>query len=772
MKTSGPETLPGPRGLGRRLTGALLLVVTLGVAAFGLSRVDVDTGISSFVPRGDDSYQHLLDRDEDFGGEPVVVLLSGSTRDGIFLDPEQLPRLVGLEGELARLPDVAVVYGPGTVLNQTAVALRDVVLQISGARDSIQNTSRAKGSSKGLRGEALNAYVDKHLASFDRRYGALIAEAMPMGLPSLSNRKFVASVLFDDEGEPRSEWRFLAPTAKSATLLVRPRAGLDQAGTEKLVERVRETVAAAGLATEAPVITGVPVLTSALSSAATDEAPKLGIIAVAAVALVLMVVPWTRRRRDRLRPLVAVVLGTASTLALFGLIGQSMSLGVVAFLPIVLGIGSDFPIYLARRTRPRVVLAAAAGATLGFGSLMLSPLPFVREFGLALALGLLCTLGWSFVLRGWLSGGVTGTPGDAKRPRRSAWQRVPRVVAAAVVGVAVLTAGLGWVALPSLDVESRTDRLASGLDEVDDLHEAVDRLGFSGEVTIEIRGDQVLTPETLAWASSVETRLLTAHGDSLRPLLTLDRLLDFLGSEPTPAEISAGTSLLPSYLFDAVIADGGRVGAMTFGLRLDDVADQKALIDQIRSELPTPPDGLEADVVGLPVVAASGLDAVSVSRWTIGLIGMVVAALAVGVGLRSWRVGAMVAATALLAAGWVHLGLRLFGQDLTPLTLAVGALITVTACEFTVMLAERRDLGRAVTVAAMAATIGYLALTASQVALLSTFGWVLALGVSSSCLAAWLVTSLVAAWAGPHPLHADATAASAIEPEREVVSCP
>lgn len=770
------------------LARVLLLVAVLGLVGLGLSRAEVDTGISSFVPNDDDSYTATEQRDADFGADPIVVLLHGSGKDGLLIDTEQLRRLVGLEGELAQLPDVAVVYGPGTVLNQTAKSVRNVILQISGARDSIENAARAQGRADGLSGAALSKRVDAAVADFDRRYGALIAQAMPMGLPSLSNSKFVASVLFNNDGEPRSEWRFLAPTAKSATLLVRPRAELDQAGTQRLVERVRDRVDAAGLQTREPVVTGLPVVTSAVADRATDEAPRLGLLAIGAVAAVLFLLPWTRRRRDRLRPLLVVGLGTATTLAVFGALGRPMSLGVIAFLPIVLGIGSDFPIYLARRTSRRVVLAAATGAALAFACLALSPLPFVREFGLALALGIVCTLAWGLALVRWLQGPASDDESASSvQDAADGATRTPpsRQLAAGLCVVAALAAVAGWVALPSLTIESRPDRLAAGLPELRDARLAEETLGFASEITVVVRGENVLTPEVLAWAGEAEDVLLTQHADVLRPLLTMNRLLEFLGAEPTAEEIASGSSLLPSYLLEAVIGDGGKVGALTFGLAVDDVAEQQRLVQEIRAELPEAPAGTTVELVGLPVTAGSGLDAVSASRWTIGVAGIALAALAVGVGLRSRRMGVLVACSAVLAAGWVYLGILLTNANLNPLTMAVAALVTVTACEFTVMLGHRhgagRQLRRAVVVAVSAATLGYLALTLSDLAVIRSFGWVLAGGVLASCAASWLVTTSAAVlW--PRPADAGAPAipdadASAEAPtknkedEREVVPC-
>lgn len=760
------------------MPATLLVVGTLAVLAAGLSRVTVDTGISSFVPRGDAAYEHLAQRDEDFGGDPVVVLLDGTSRDGLLLDPDQLGRLVALEGTLARLPDVAVVYGPGTVLNQTATGVRNVLLQMVGRRDGLENTTRARAEAEGRSRAGVEAAVRRTLAVFDRRYGALVAEAMPMGLPSLQNKRFVASVMLDQVGEPRPEWRFLAPSAKSATLLVRPRAGLDQEATERLVSRVRDAVDGAGLTTDEPVVTGVPVLTSAVAAKATQEAPVLGAVALVGVGLILLLFPWSRRRRDRLRPLLAVALGTSSTLAVFGLLDRPFSLGVVAFLPIVLGIGSDFPLYLSQPTERRRVLVAAAGAVLAFATLALSQLPFVREFGLALALGIAATVGWAMVLRVRLPEVEPVGAGSVTRPRGS--RHVIRVVAL----VAVVAAVAGWVLLPGNRIESRPDQLARGLPELVDVERAEAALGFTGELSLVVRGPDVLTPEVLAWSLRAEDALVSAHADDVRPLLTIGRLLEFLGPDATPDQVRAGSSLLPPYLLDAVVGPEGKVASSTFGIELDDVEAQRRLVEEIKAGLPAPPEGYAVEVVGLPVVAASGLSAMSASRYLIGLGGLLVAVLAVGVGLRSRRLAAMVGASALLSAGWVYLGVRLTGGELNPLTLAVGALITVTACEFTVMLQghdRARWLGRSVAVSATAGTVGYLCLALSDLAMLRSFGLVLAAGVASSYVASRLVVALARDRAGRAPAPADADVGSAASPAsftiraehpEESLSCP
>lgn len=733
-----------------RAGGIIAALLVAAALAGGLAQVRIDTGIASFVPQGDESFDQLNERDEQFGSDPVVVLLKGRAQNGLVLDQEQLQGLVALEGVLAQVKDVAVVYGPGTVLNQSAIAIRNVLVQVSGRRDALENAARETAKDKGLTGAQTRTFVADQLARFDRRYGALLVEAMPMGLPSLRNQQFVASSLLGEDGEPRPEWRFLLPTARSATILVRPRDGLDQAEADTLVAAVRTAVDEAALDVDPPVITGVPVLTSAVAERATTEAPLLGLLAIAAVALVFFLVPWSRRRRDRLRPVLAAALGTATTLAIMGWFDRPLSLGVVAFLPIVLGIGSDFPLYLSQPAQRRRVVAAAAGAVFAFAALAISPLPFVREFGLTIAVAVAVTFAWAVVLRARLP-----EVEPAGAPRSS---RLPQGALRRVAAVAVLPAVAGWLLLPGLSLESRPEQLAKGLPELTDVARAEEALGFSSEISLVVRGDGVLTPEVLAWAQQAEAAIITEHGGEVRPLLTLSRLLSFLGKDATPTQVVAGSELLPPYLVSAVIGGGGKVAVSTYGIDIDDVAAQKRLIDDIRRDLPAPPDGFEVEVVGLPVVAASGLDAMSGGRFVITIASLGLAAAAVGLWLRSRRLAAMVVAVSALASGWLYLGLHLVGGTLNPLTLAAGALVTVVACEFTVMLdgaGRQRWLGRSVLLAAGAGTAGYLCLALSELAVLRSFGLVLASGVVATYVAARLVVGAFDRTDGPDDVDSD-----------------
>jgi predicted RND superfamily exporter protein len=713
------------------------------LVAGGLFRLEIRTDVAALLPAGDRVTESAAEKDDDFGGDAVVVILESDQPRSLLTEQEQLLRLVALEGDLARLPDVAAVYGPATVLNQTAGAAQDMLAQIMGRRDGLRQEAIAAAMAKGASSQAATEAGKRAVRDFDERYGALLVQGMPAGLPTLRNPRFVQTVLFDDHQQPRPEWRSVVPDSNRIAILARPRGGLDQAAASRLSHRVEEAVAGSDLKVSRSTVTGVPVVTAGLSDRAADEAPRLGALSLVVVGMVFVLVPWTRLR-SRLRPTLAAVIGSAATLACFGWLDRPVSLGVVAFLPILLGIGSDFPLYLSRPGQDRPALTAAAAGALGFLSLALSPLPFVKELGVALAVGLVLTVLTALVLRRAL-GPVPALPGrpqpeDPERSSRAAGRR-PLVLAGTVAGMVAALAG--WALLPGLTVESQPEQLAAGLPELADAEYAEDVLGSTGEISIVVRGDDVASPAVLEWSRQSQTRVVRELGDRVHPVLSLSDLFRFLGAKPAAAEVDAAMEIMPRYLTSAVVRSDREVGVMVYGVEFDDVAQLSALVDDLERATADPPAGTTAEVVGLPVTAVRGLELVSDGRLLINLAGIAVATLAVGLGLRSARAAGRALVVVLLATGWVVLLASVTTGALNPLTVAVGSLVTATGCEFAVMLGTRvRTSARSVVTAAGAGTAGYLVLAASELAVLRDFGLLLAGGVVCSLLAALLVNGV------------------------------
>lgn len=739
----------------------LIIAAVAGGAVAGLLRLRIETTVESFLPHSDPSVTAVEQNARVFGDNPVVTVLESRQPRQLLLDQGQLVKLMRLEGELSKLPDVATVYGPGTVINQIAGASQDMLARLSGTRDGLRARAESKARANGLSGSAVKSAGDAATADFDQRYGSLLIRGLPAGLPTTKNPNFVKNVIYDQTGTPRSRWHFVVPRPNSVAVLVRPREGIDEAASRRLVASVRDAVRTSGLDTTRAATTGIPAITAALTNEATSEIPLLGSLAVLVLALRFLIAPASTSWLRRLWPLLAALIGGVLTLACFGWAGIPMSVGAIMLFPLLLGIGSSFPLYLASTTHRQRVIAVSAASATAFGCFAASPLPFVRELGIALGLGVLFTVGVAVALERTF--GVTGSLRDSSAAaaaeasdERATPMAQPLGRRWLVLGCLIAVAAMGWVALPQLDVEANPEDIARGLPELQQARYAEKVIGSSGEISVRLRGNDVQNPQALRWMSQAEDATISRHGDTLRPILTAPDLLSFLGKSPNQQQISAGLQLMPSYLTGAVFSPDGQQAVLTFGLKFSDLAQQSSILADVQQALPPPPPGLRADVVGLPVAAGRAYELLSQDRYLTNAGGIAAAGVVLLTLLRRRRDSLYAILAATLATGWILAGLWLFAVPLNPLTVALGSLATVTACEFTVLLAggprrEASKLRRVVGWACLTSVIGYLALVPSQIGLLREFGITLAVTVLFSYAAAIAVVRLSRRSTTPSP---------------------
>jgi predicted RND superfamily exporter protein len=739
-----------------------LLVAVLGsFMGIGLSRARIETGVDSFLPASSPQLHELHALGRSFGGDPIVVLLE-SKKPQRLLSKDALPAELGMEGRLSNLPNVAAVYGPATTLNSMAGQAQNLLAELLGRRDGFRRAAEHAAKQAGKSSAAVKAAGQAAVGTFDKRYGPLIVEGAKGGLPTLKNPRFVHQVIYNNQGEPKPQWHYVVPNDHSLAVLVRPRASLDQGATEHLIDGIHHITDDTTLPSGTTVtVAGVPTIVAGLGTEIRKEIPLIGGIAVGVIALCLLAIPWIERRK-RLAPLVATVAATGLTVAVLGWLGHPVSLGVVAFLSVLLGVGSYYPTYFARGARPRTIAVVAAGTAGSFATLTLSPLPFVRDLGMTLAIGIAFAfgLGWLLVGRRAHTTDPASAPASPespgepiattakvpKPPQASVRSRIAALVAVAAVGAA------GWGLLPSLPLQTNFQNLTAGLPSMAEANHVTEAIGSSSQVEIALQGNDVLSPKAMDWMRQAQQNIVIAHGDELHPVLSPPELLRFLwagGEHPTREQIAAAARLLPSYLTHAVIRDDSKLAVMSFGLTSEDLNQVQHLLASVRSELPDVPAGYHLHISGLPVVAVAGYHLVSGGRYLANLAGVVAAGVILLAGLRRRRDALRAVLAACLATGVELAVLFVTGTALNPLTVALGSLTAAVGCEFTVLLTEsarRRDmrLRRAVQMAMLTSGLGYAVLAASNLAVMRQFAVLLAGSVVLSYLMARLVV-----WAWP-----------------------
>jgi predicted RND superfamily exporter protein len=373
--------------------------------------------------------------------------------------------------------------------------------------------------------------------------------------------------------------------------------------------------------------------------------------------------------------------------------------------------------------------------------------------------------------RSWQALGVS-----LSRPRR-------------VLAIALALALGGLVLDTQSEVTSDVRELVpADLQALRDVNVLQQETGVSGEIDVTVRADDITDANVVAWMTRFQERVLRAHGyrpgkrctqernaPELCPALSLPDL--FRASGSGQGEVRRLLDAVPPYFSQGVITADRKTANLAFGIRLMPLDRQKRVVDDIKRRI-DPPAGVEASVVGLPVLAAEANAALS-SPWRRGL--SLVAALA-GVFLvllavrRSLRHAAIPLIPIALATGWSGGMLFLLGLlpgplevKLNPMSVTLGALVIAISTEFSVLLSSRyrqeraagagparaieltyASTGAAVLASGATAIAGFAALIASDIRMLRDFGIVTVVDLTVSLLGVLLVLPAALLWAEQH----------------------
>ncbi len=467
------------------------------------------------------------------------------------------------------------------------------------------------------------------------------------------------------------------------------------------------------------------------------------------------------------------------------------------------------------------VIATAALATgAGFLVLLLSPIPMIRGFGVllvvgvAVAFGIALTAGLALLsltgrsafgsngggarrsaLRARVRPGALAKVEDARRAVgeriRAIGRRALAVSVAApgrVLAVGLVIAVVGWAVGTRAELISDLRELVpSDLPELQNVDELQEATGVSGEVDVAVRADDITDPAVVAWMADFKQRVLADAGfggeatrcveqdTQLCPYIALS---DLFGDQPpgTRERVEGMLNLLPPYFLAAFVDRDDDSTAATavipFGIKVMPFDEQKRLIDSIRAEIDPPgtendpPEGVTAEVVGLPVLAADANSALDSNRYLLTLAGLAAVALALLAVYRSLRRALVPLIPIVFATGWAALGLAIVGVPLNPMSATLGALVIAIATEFSVLIAARYEeervpgvafgealrraysrTGMAVLASGITAIAGFAVLIATDIRMLRDFGLVTVLDLGVALLGVLLVLPAALVWA-------------------------
>jgi hydrophobe/amphiphile efflux-3 (HAE3) family protein len=701
--------------------------------------------------------------------------------------------------------------------SQAAAQRADRAAQAARKLARSQGRSRAEADRLARQARQLvNAQFLRDVYSIALKYGLRDA-------PRIDDPQFVSRLVFDASkpaGTPKERFAYLFPSKESALIQVRLKPDLSDAERTRALGLIRDAVAMpdwklskAGSYT----VTGAPVVLEDLASEVQDS---IVLLLVAALLVMAGTLALVFRRRLRLLPLVIALAAAGLTFGALSLAGASLTMGSIAVLPVLIGLAVDYAIQWQSRVdenggdveraalvgAPTLVTAAAA-AIAGFLVLVLSPVPLVRGFGLLLVLGIALALalalvaGTAAIVLARRGVGLPEALAAAGRGARDLLAPLGRAAAAAgrlvtgnrasravrsrgaamgggalalaqqrpgrLLGVAAVLAIAGWALDTQTKVESDVLKLVpKDLPALVDLEELQQSTGVGSNLDVVVEADDVADPEVIGWMTDYQKRVLDRFGYSAQrgcgqaELCPAFSLPDLFSSAPSSAQqIRALLETVPPYFSQSVVSPDRRTATMAFGIRLMPLDEQQQVIEAMREEL-QPPEGVRAELAGLPVLAAEANERVS-SHWR-RLVSLLVSLIAVFVvlriALRSARRATIPLVPIVLATGWSSLVLFLLRIPLNPMSVTLGALVVAISTEFSVLLSERyrqeraaghasaealrrtyRSTGAAVVASGVTAIAGFAVLILSDIRMLRDFGFVTVVDLTVSLLGVLLV---------------------------------
>ena len=698
----------------------LAVLVVSGAAIPGATMLAPDTGFDALVSPSSELARDNARYEEHFGGEPIIILLEGSL-DDIF-STDNLAVLSQFEQQFSADERYRSIIGPLTVLRAAMEEVTQAQIQL-------------------------------------------------IGEPALDNPLFIAAVLYDDEGAVSPAMQSLIPDENHALVLVAPQGNLEDSEALRAARDIEDFFIVYPLSGVETTVIAATKMVDAISSSMGNNMKVLLALALAVMVLILTVL---FRVRWRLLSLFMVGVGALWMFGIMGYISIPLTMATMAVLPILIGLGVDYSIQFHNRYQEELLRKRTVGESIvssmshmfpsvgiallatviGFITLYISEVPMIRDFGVALTVGILFSyLVAIFLLHSILYRSDKRAPiAKLRKESTEASGRIERALLRVgrlainqtlwIFIVAVVFAVAGGVVdhwLPkNTDYEELMPQNITELREVRELRQIV---GSGGDIRLLIEADDVTSPEVLSWLKGYEDEALAIHPELIAANSPATLVSEAAGGIiPDQEQVEAILAATPPLYLDQLLSADRTTASASFIIEHISLEAVHDLLQDMKAEA-EPPSGVEISPVGSLALGASTIDAVVGKRFTMNLICLGAVFIVLLLVYRRLRLALFTIIPVGAVIAWSSLDMYLIGIPLNPLTAVMGVIIIGICTEFMVLLMGRYEeekqqghspreamvkaiskIGRAIVITAVTTLGGFGVLIASNFVMIRDFG--------------------------------------------------
>ena len=778
--------------LGRRAgtVGLVGLILTIALG-FGITTLKFRTSNASYLNGNDLAQIENHQYEKLFGGDLIITMFTmkkGTTVNDLFT-PRNIFTFLNMQAKLKKDPSVFTVITPLDSL----VLTNRILGEPPGSVDPTRTFGSQLMASAATRDPSPKSQTlrDNFIAA---SLGQLVQ--VPPAQRSITNPAWVNVLLHNPNGTMRSASSSLFPNNGHAAMAIFLRGHQTIAQESAAAATVEHIVYGTHFDNATTLVTGVPQLLRTINNYLTSGFITLGATAAIVMALILVLLFTVRWR---LLPFAIVSVGLVWAFGLTGYFHIPLTLGSIASLPVLLGVGMDYAIQMHSRVEEEVVLARAKhpiqvtarnlgpallvvtfDAVFAFLALTFAKVPMIRQFGWLLVIGIIAVCVFSiFGSLSFLGIREYKSPTTGKDFSKGVLSRLTVWLGSLPVKTAlpfVLASSVILVAGVAVEghLKMQTDPIQwidPSAPAVHQVHQVRRGVGTDNYFQVMVRTTHPFSNETAAYVTNLSTNLFDKFPSELYSGTGIVNIAYQVPAPPhtsvvppTGAQVEALYKLAPPDIQNTLVADNGHALGILFEAKTYTLGQLAPVVRYIRDL--HPPAGITVAPGGIAVVGVGLIDNLSASRSLLTYLSIIFVGVFLAVRLRSVIRSLLSLVPVIIAVGSVALFAWALQLQLSPMTAVSGPLVVAVCTEFTSLMLLRfveergRGLdpeaavattaartGRAFMVSGLTAVAGIGVIASSPWPLLRGFGTIVGLNVAIALVSALVILPPILVWA-------------------------
>ena len=421
------------------------------------------------------------------------------------------------------------------------------------------------------------------------------------------------------------------------------------------------------------------------------------------------------------------------------------------------------------------VLIALISTSLGLLSLYRSKVPMINDFGVMLTIGIIVAfIIVIFIFMPIIYIRDKHFPKEGKSYQKKT--KKPNDVIANFVGfilnakymiisLAVILAVIGIVVDQQATAETNLENfMPQDSQALADIRELRNLIGSTEQIAIIVEDTSVLTNENLTIIMNLENLLNSEYSEQVIESSSLLSIFQMIGITDINKINDSTLQSIPTDQKKLFINDTQTKTVINVSIKEMNDAEFNSFLEDLQQDIIQLNSQAKITITGQSVIDSKMMEALTMGRYEITIIGLVLIFISLLVIYRSFYRAILPIIPIVLIVGWSGGIMALFGISYTPLTATLGALIMGIGTEFTILITERFDeeklkteskeeaikitlskMTNPILVSALTTMGGFSALIFSDFVILSNFGIMTLVNLSLAVLSTIVVLPAILA---------------------------